>query len=640
MTDPPGYPESTERSPLRAAVGRFLQRAAESLERAAEVVARLRPATRAKLTAVAGVLLLMVFVGQGLMFNRANSQTFDEAIHLVQGYSILTTHDFRLFPQHAPLMAELSAIPVYLWYRLPFNPDPKFWNGPDRYFYGETFFGAQLPVDFLYHSSVPADRLLSLARMPNLLLGTILVALVGVWSYRLWGAGAAIIGMWLAALDPNLVANSSLVTSDLGPALFSFLTMYLLWEYTASASGWLLVATGISLGLALVSKFSTLLLLGILAVVVAGDSLPLPGSKRTDQAKGFAAKLLEGTAAAILISIVATMVIPLVYFGFHQGFSTWIAGFQEVVRLNNKLRWPAFFLGKYSDQGWWSYFLVAFLIKTPIGTLLLIFAALILYRAGVPLTRKEAILLLVPVVAFLAAASLGKRDMGLRYILPVYPFLLVSASRFATVSFRRAWLTPAICALSLLLTTVSSLRVAPHQLAYFNELVGGPDNGYRYLSDSNIDWGQDLKGLKAYMEREGLSRIYLSYFGSAPPSYYGITYQYVPSSWAMECCTNDGPPPGSREILAVSVVNLQETLWARRYNFFGWLYDRKPIAKIGYSIYVYDITGDAQAHLMLAQAYYRAGGLLPEAESEIKKALALGLSNRGSQRTGPASQLP
>src|SRR5206468_2193426 len=99
----------------------------------------------------------------------------------------------------------------------------------------------------------------------------------------------------------------------------------------------------------------------------------------------------------------------------------------------------------------------------------------------------------------------------------------------ATIQFRQRWLAPLLLSLPLAATALTSLKVAPHQLAYFNELVGGPAEGYRYLSDSNVDWGQDLKGVKAYMEQQGLEMIYLSYFGSAPPSYYAIHYQNVPS---------------------------------------------------------------------------------------------------------------
>ena len=160
----------------------------------------------------------------------------------------------------------------------------------------------------------------------------------------------------------------------------------------------------------------------------------------------------------------------------------------------------------------------------------------------------------------------------------------------------------------LVLTAISSLRIAPHQLAYFNEFIGGPAQGYRYLGDSNLDWGQDLKGVKTYMEKEKLPVIYLSYIGSAPPSYYGIRYQYVPGAWPLEW-----PPPADkvpasapRKVLAISVYNLQDVSFS--YDpLFRWLWLRKPVANIGYSIFVYDLTDDPEGLTKLEEAYIKSG---------------------------------
>jgi hypothetical protein len=161
-------------------------------------------------------------------------------------------------------------------------------------------------------------------------------------------------------------------------------------------------------------------------------------------------------------------------------------------------------------------------------------------------------------------------------------------------------------------TTISSLRIAPHQLAYFNEIIGGPSQGYKYLADSNLDWGQDLKNLKAYMDLEKLPIVYLSYFGSAPPAYCGIRYQYVPGTWPLEW-----PPPSDRvpaamrrKILAISVYNLQDVANSNK-PLFRWLWNRQPAAKNGYSIFIYDLTADRDGLARLKETYVKAGlGLL------------------------------
>jgi hypothetical protein len=545
-----------------------------------------------------GLFFLLIFVGQGIFFIRANSQTVDEAAHLGAGYSYLTTEDFRLDSEHPPLIKELQALPLFVGYRIPFDPDPQHWRDEDSFIIGHNL---------LYESPLPADRILTLARLVTLLLGGCLLVVMGLWAYRLWGSGAALLAMSIACFEPNLIAHSSLVTTDVGVTLWIFLAVYLLWEYVNSPSWARLVATGICVGMALVSKFSALLLIPIILIIAVllfiGSDLPvlLP---LQENGKSSRKKLFESGAALLVIFIFAFLTIPSAY--FFKGFATWLSGLQLLLSIMEDGR-PAFFLGKYSDHGWWNYFLTAFLIKTPISTVVLVIASLAFYKAGNVLRWRETVFLLAPVIVFFAVTTQSNMAIGIRHILPVYPFLFVLASRLATVQLGNNWLAPLLVGASVVFTGMSSVRTAPHQLAYFNEIVGGPDRGYYYLSDSNIDWGQGLKQLKAYMEREKLPIIYLSYFGTAPPSYYGIRYQDVVSKGALwPPPTDKVPSSASRKVLAISVYNLQDV--ARPYDpLFRWLWTREPVAKIGYSIFVYDLTDDQEGLRKLEETYAKAG---------------------------------
>jgi hypothetical protein len=299
-----------------------------------------------------------------------------------------------------------------------------------------------------------------------------------------------------------------------------------------------LAGTGLATGLALTAKFSTLLLLAIfcfivaLPIVIGVEALGLPSGNKP---LGPGRRVVEGLTLLALILVIAFVTIPLAY-GM-EGFTHWISGMKHLWSLTKAGR-RAFFFGEYSYEGWWNYFIVAFFIKTPVGSLVLIAASLVLFRAGTPLRLREVLYLLLPPLLVFAAGTQAQINIGLRHILPVYPFLFLLAGRLGTVEFARRSLNFLLIAAPLVLTAFSTLRISPHQLAYFNEFVGGADQGYRYLSDSNLDWGQDLKGLKAYMNKERLPIIYLSYFGTAPPSYYGIRYQYIPGSWPLEW-----PPP-------------------------------------------------------------------------------------------------
>jgi len=317
------------------------------------------------------------------------------------------------------------------------------------------------------------------------------------------------------------------------------------------------------------------------------------------------ARVLDATAAVLSIAFFAALVIPSAY--SFQGFQPWFAGLERFLKLAQEGQ-PAFFLGEHSYQGWRSYYLVAFLIKTPLGSLILMTVSLLLYRIGRSLERREMIFLFIPVLIVLLATMQAKVNIGLRHILPIYPFLFVLASRLATVQPRRGWPTHVLIVLPLVLTIVSSLKVAPHQLAYFNEIIGGPDQGYRYLVDSNLDWGQDLKGVKEYMDRERLPIIYFSYFGSAPASYYGIRYQYVPWTWPLEWppLVNKVPTASTRKIFAISVNHLQDVVLPHN-PLFQWLRQRTPVAKIGYSIFLYDLSDDREGLARLDETYVKAG---------------------------------
>jgi hypothetical protein len=566
-------------------------------------------------------LLLLAFLAQGMWFLDANSQTSDEAVHLVAGYSYLATRDFRLNPEHPPLIKELAALPVYLWYRIPFQPDAKLWSYAEQWFLGSHF---------LYDSPVSGDSILRLARLPNLLLGTVLVALVGWWAYRLWGPWAGIVAMALAAFEPNIVANACLVTTDLGITLFVFLTVYLTWEHVRSPSRWRLLAIGLAMGLALVTKFSAITLPLTLAAVMAGVVVT-GGSFRKggpgDGESGLRHRVQGAGLAWLVVLAVGILVIPFAY--FFSDFTSWLSGARTVLA-HQGLGHPAFFLGEYSQDGWWSYFLVAFLIKTPVGSLFLILAGLLLYRRGKPLNRRDVVFLLVTPALLMAAASYGRINIGVRHILPIYPFLFVATSRLATVRWKRPALGAVALGLPLLLTGLSTLRAAPHHLAYFNELVGFPGSvvqggsgqGFRYLGDSNIDWGQDLRGLSRYMKRESIPMIYLSYFGNVRPETYGIRYQYLPAYGYLARPAIDVLPPGTeRELLAISVYNLQGVHFAD-HDLYDWLREREPLTRIGNSIHIYDVTDDAESHFGMAKAYWTEGPwelALPE----LRKVLAV-----------------
>jgi hypothetical protein len=272
---------------------------------------------------------------------------------------------------------------------------------------------------------------------------------------------------------------------------------------------------------------------------------------------------------------------------------------------------PGYLLGQISTQGWWIYFPVAFAVKTPLATLvgLLIATGIAMRRPS----HQDAFLLFPPVVFFLASAT-ARLNLGYRHLLPILPFLAVHIGRLASCArlVRSASIRPcrpcpairilsppnlltaarALVSLSLAIwLAVGALSIAPHFLAYFNPIGGGPRNGWRVLADSNVDWGQDMKGLRAWMEREEVDRVRLAWFGTARPDYYGVLHDLLPGvpygflAWDDPPFAPDDPEPG---VYAISVSNLVGVSLPDP-DLYAWFRERPPDDRIGHSVFIYRV---------------------------------------------------
>ena len=243
-----------------------------------------------------------------------------------------------------------------------------------------------------------------------------------------------------------------------------------------------------------------------------------------------------------------------------------------------------FINGQYSQSGFWYFFFEALCIKTPLGLLSSVLLALgFAYRL-----KRDRMVLLLPWIFFLLYFSFfNKLDLGLRYVLPVYPFWFVLVGSLPSIlPVRLKNIAPVAFAGWNL---VAAILIYPYHLAYFNELIGGPRNGYKYLVDSDLDWGQDLPALKSYMQQHDIGRISLSYFGMADPAFYGISYEYLPSPpnqpWTIRHRGNDTLVL-RRGLYAISAGNLQGLMLPDR-NQYAVFRNREPVATIGYSILIF-----------------------------------------------------
>jgi hypothetical protein len=265
-----------------------------------------------------------------------------------------------------------------------------------------------------------------------------------------------------------------------------------------------------------------------------------------------------------------------------------------------------FLMGQYSEHGWWYYFPVAFAIKTPLPTLILLLAAIISNlksqisnsKPGArPIGSWDTIALTAFPLIYFVSAMIQPFNIGYRHLLPILPFLFVLigcqvACRLPRSVNHKITLSPChLVTLSLGLLfawqILGTLSIFPHYLAYFNELAGGPDNGYRWLVDSNLDWGQGWKELKAYLDAHGIARIKFAQFSSNDPATYGIDYEPIaPMTGAPPVLpARFNPAPG---VYVLSASSLQGIPLAD-VNTYDYFRHREPTARIGYALFVYDL---------------------------------------------------
>ena len=543
------------------------------------------------------VLLLLAVMGTVMVLSALQEvQTWDEGFDLAAGYSYWKTGDFRINREHPPLGKYINALPL-----LVLNPalplDHPSWREENP-----PAFGSQ----FLYHNRIPADTLMFAGRSMTILLTLCLGLALALWTRRQFGAPAALLALLLFVCDPNIIAHGRYVTSDFVVTLFIFLAVITWDAWLRSGRRRDLLWAGLTFGCAIMSKFSAFLLVPIHLLLYL---IQWRVSRRAFSVWHFARSFITVGLLAFLVMLVmyapedgklipmshhARLAHPelhtlretintgslygkaMAYLGTRLGLrdhSFFLA--TSHLAAHNAAGHSAYLLGKHSDNGWWYYFPVVFAVKTPTATLLAFVAALLLACRGF---RARWLVMLVPAVVFFLFCMTAGINIGVRHILPVYPFVMVfSAAVLTGSSYRlKPWLVGAVA----VILVAESAAIYPHYLAFFNTISGGPGHGPHYLLDSNIDWGQDVKKLKRWMDAHGVHQIRILYFGCADLWYYNIPNGTVPEAddekgWAQ-----------LDEVVAANVTPLYGAYVGP--ERLARLRAMQPIAKIGYSIYLYD----------------------------------------------------
>jgi hypothetical protein len=584
-----------------------------------------------RLYAAYGCTALAVHVALLAYGAAVHSPVWDEIGHLPSGI-VQWKHDaWELYRVNPPLVRMWATLPL-LATDAPAHVRPLV--SPDARIRTEFVIGKE----FIDRYGSRAFEYFTLARWACIPFSVLGAVVCWRWSAEWYGRNAGLVAVTLWCFCPNLLAHGQLMTPDAGASALALTAVYAYWKWLEKAGAARMLLAGVMLGLAELAKFTLLVLYAVLPVLwLVWVCRGAPRESGT--ARGRHVVQLLG------LKLVSVFVINLGYgfsgtgkrLGDFTFYSETLTGRERGTGIGpgnrfansvwGQLRAPvpehfltgidlqkvdferglwSYLRGRWEPTGWWYYYLYALAVKTPVGVLLFAASAAARSVSSTPrgLRWLRDIVLLAPALAILTLVS-SQTGMNhhLRYVLPAVPFLLVWTSRAGALLDGAAagWLRRIQgCAVLALLawSVVSSLLVYPHSLSYFNELAGGPKNGHFHLTDSNIDWAQDLLKLRDWVQNH--PQIKMDGFAYFPghlidPSLIGLPSTPPPSDprWTFRPpdTTDDelGPRPGW---YALGVTRLRER--DRRFEYFLRF---EPAAMAGYGMYIYQVSEEDAARV-------------------------------------------
>jgi len=591
------------------------------------------------------IALILGFMFVVSVLNAKNdSAIFDETAHIGAAYSYVTQHEIRLNPEHPPLIKDLAGIPL-LFMNLKFDTSLPFWTGelPKKWDDGQWLAGRHL----LYEVGNNADQILFWARFPVILISLLLGLFIFKWTRELAGKLAGLFALALYAFDPNILGHNHYVTTDIGIAAFTVFSFYYFIKFIKSPTWKNVLLGGLFVGLLQLAKFSSLMAFPIFGIILVVYPLVKmsEGKSRIKMLGEYLGKGVLAFSISIVVVWIAyfantfhmtketmsqsidsnfsqsdtnvktiytnkvlhllngnSLTRPLSTYGIGIGYV-----FRRVAGGNG-----SYFLGHVSSQASRAYFPTVFAIKEPFISLFLMAAALLLVLASALKSLRiggEKILknvfektkeyvrtniASVSIGSFIVLYSYlsitGNLNIGLRHLFPIFPFAFILTAKviFDFIKNRQEERTKKILYFFIIiLSAVLAVQTAlayPNYLSYFNESVGGPKNGYQYVTNSNADWGQDLKRLKVFLdEHPEIKNVRVDYFGGGDIEYYlGSEYQ----TWW------DSKRPIEKGWYAISTGFLQGSIYGddkTAENSYRWLAGIKPDYQVGTSILIYNV---------------------------------------------------
>jgi Dolichyl-phosphate-mannose-protein mannosyltransferase len=541
----------------------------------------------------AGIGLLIVCCAAALVYqSRRLGLTVDETSHFAASYMYWLGEDV-LQPADAPPLTRAICGWIPRLLHAPSPRDTNGWKDRDAYLIG---------AEILDRPNIRARRLLFYTRLPFLVFPLLIVCLLWHWGRHLFSEPVALCLAAFGALEPTILGHGVLINSDVPAAFGALWFAYAAWNYWRVPDARRLLLLLATMMFAVLTKFT------LLPLAIAGFCLALWKGPRPLAAVAIPLGLYFAILAS---SQFQADPVPEAQIRQFSG-----AGVPAIAlgpaRLIAGLPWPPQFVqgllfvgGSLQGDGFTGYMLghkirgrvplyfpLAWAIKFPIPLQILTVAGLIALLIRIRLRKAGPADVAVwgSALFFFGAATLSNSHIGFRHVLPALPFFILGGG-FAIARWSAHRAARFAVAILLVWQAVSSLHAYPHGISYFNEWIGGPAEGWRYLTDSNIDWGQDLPDLGRYMQRRRLASIKTFVFGYDNPFHYlkpgSMEPQTLPSPDNPSLERRYLPSPGT---YAVSVNYLTGFLAPPGYeDYLAWFRQRSPDARAGYSILIYDV---------------------------------------------------
>jgi 4-amino-4-deoxy-L-arabinose transferase-like glycosyltransferase len=594
---------------------------------------------------LAGGLIVLQMILIAIIVH-GESLTFDEGDHVFAGYMMWHTGDYGLNPEHPPLVKLVATLPLL---------QEQLWVPPlqHRMFKGEAYRDGR---DFMERNDGPSHRLLFRMRLAAGGFAVGLSVMVFLMGSKLFGKSAGLLALLLVVFEPNVLANSDLVTTDVGVACFFLATIYCFYRYARQPSVIRLLLTGLAAGLALSAKHSGILL----GPMLLGLTLVEIACAERGQRKRMAGTLFGGLVATMVLAVGLLWA----FYGFRYAarpaglvmnptlseYATPLTGVNSWV-IRNLANWrllpesylmgitdihyaaqqyAIFLLGHDYPHGVWWYFPVALSIKTTLGLIgLVVLAGIGLVSRRLRQSRELAYLA-VPGAIYLTAAILSGMNIGTRHVLLLYPLaaLLAAAGLTALAQHSRRWMW--IGGGLVACHIVSVMAVFPAEMAYGNEAWGGTENTHKYLSDSSVDWAQQLPHVKQWVDAHPGVECWFAYsaYPDLRPQAYGIPCHPLPTAHTLWEILPVDVPETIHGNLLLSADDLEACDWPSDqlnvFERFRWM----PMAEqIDHSVFVYH--GDFHVPEAAALAAVQTANILlrqkrpAEALVAAEKAVAL-----------------